>query len=215
MTAFATAGLPMQYGDLFTSHTGTPVLNELMIFAADNLVYLIPLALLALWFMPDEEGTNTAFRMALAFPRVVTKNGKTKSVFIFVTIVVSLALSYAMGQLYSHPAPYMAGYDTLITEAPENSFPSQHTTVVFAFAWAVVYLHDQLRVGLTALLFASFVGISRVYVGVHYPIDIIGGIGASLLGVTIVYAVRDRVTDFAKRCIHIEDRLRTVLLQAF
>ena len=175
----------------YGEHTGTPLLNELMIFAAEYLVYLIPLALLYLWFSSEE--------------------GKSKSVFVFVTIVVSLAISHAMGQFYSHPAPYSAGNETLITEAPENSFPSQHTTVVLAFTWPLFYLQDRWRTGLVALVFASLVGISRVYVGVHYPIDIAGAVGASLLGFVLVYAARDAVMGFASHCINIEERVRSVL----
>jgi undecaprenyl-diphosphatase len=197
----------------FTGHAGTPLLNELMIFTAENLVYLIPVALLYLWFAPEERRANSRFRMALSIPWFATEEGKSKSVFIFVTIVVSLAISYALGQFYSHPAPYMVGYETLLVEAPENSFPSQHTTVVFAFAWAVCYLQDRWRDGLVALVLASLVGISRVYVGVHYPIDIVGAVGASLLGFALVCVARDAVMDFASRCIRIEDRLRTALLR--
>jgi undecaprenyl-diphosphatase len=195
----------------FAGHGGTPLLNELMIFAAENLVYLIPVALLYLWFAPEERRANSSFRMALSVPWFTTEEGKAKSVFIAVTIVVSLAVSYALGQFYSHPAPYMAGYETLLVEAPENSFPSQHTTVVFAFAWPLLYLQDRWREGLIALALASLVGISRVYVGVHFPIDIIGAISASLLGFTLVYAARGLVTDFAGCCIRIEDRLRAAL----
>lgn len=175
----------------FGEHTGTPLLNELMIFVAEYLVYLIPVALLYLWFSSEE--------------------GKSKSVFIFVTIVVSLLISYTMGQFYSHPAPYSAGYETLITEAPENSFPSQHTTVAFAFTWPVFYLQDRWREGLVVLALASLMGISRVYVGVHYPIDIAGAIGASLLGFVIVYAARNHVMDFAGFCTNIEEQGRSML----
>ena len=99
----------------------------------------------------------------------------------------------------------MVGYDTLLVDAPENSFPSQHTTVVFAFAWAVYYLQDRWRDGLVAVMFASLVGISRVYVGVHYPIDIIGAVGASLLGFILVYTARGPVMIFANQCIRIEE----------
>jgi undecaprenyl-diphosphatase len=180
-----------QYIFQFRGHEGTPLLNELMIFVAEYLVYLIPIALLYLWFSSEE--------------------GKSKSVFIFVTIIVSLAISYAMGQFYAHPAPYSAGYETLITEAPENSFPSQHTTVVFAFTWPVFYLQDRWRDGLVVLAFASLVGISRVYIGVHYPIDIAGAIGASLLGFVLVYAARNVIMDFASLCVNIEERGVSVL----
>lgn len=195
----------------FTGYAGTPLLNEIMIFAAENLVYLVPVALLYLWFAPEEGRASSSFRMALSVPWFATEEGKAKSVFIAVTIIVSLAISYALGQFYSHPAPYMVGYETLLVETPENSFPSQHTTVVFAFAWPLFHLQDRRREGLIALILASLVGISRVYVGVHFPLDIIGAIGASLLGFTLVYAARGPVMDFAGYCIRTEDRLRAAL----
>lgn len=174
----------------YTGHTGTPILNELMIFSAESLVYLIPLALLYLWFS------------------ISTDERKSESIFIFVTIVVSLTISYAMGQFYSHPAPYMQ-YETLISEAPENSFPSQHTTVVFAFAWS--FLHQYRRVGLVALVLAALVGVSRVYIGVHYPLDIAGAVVAALVGFALVYVARDLVMTVADHCIRIENRLWTTL----
>lgn len=208
-------GMEQHLLQIYTGHGGTPILNELMMFAAERLVYLIPIALLVFWFTAEEGRTDSEYRIALAIPWFTTEKGKRKAVFIFVTIVVSLGISYAMGQFYSHPAPYMDGYDTLLVDIPENSFPSQHTTVVFAFAWPLFYLQDRWRDGLIPLGMASLVGISRVYVGVHYPIDIIGGIGASLLGVTLVYAARGPVFTFATRCIRIEDRLRSVLTRTF
>ncbi|UPM41702.1 undecaprenyl-diphosphatase [Halocatena salina] len=207
MTVLSTVSLLLPYEEIFTSHLGHPLLNDVMIFAAENIVYLIPLVLLYLWFTSGSERTQSSLSLG-------SRPGKTKSVFIFVTIVVGLALSYIIGQLYSHPAPYMAGYETLLVEAPENSFPSQHTTVMFAFAWPLFYLQDRWQ-GSVALVLASLVGVSRVYIGVHYPIDIVGAIGVSLLGFILMYAGRGVVIDFARRCIRIEDRFRTALSQAF
>ncbi|ELY99549.1 undecaprenyl-diphosphatase [Natrialba aegyptia] len=205
--------LARHYEDIFTTHVGNPDLNVVMIFAAEHLVYLVPLTLLYLWFASEGSRTNFEFGMPLTLSRFTTEDGKMRSVFIFTTIVISVAISYAMGQLYSHPAPYMVGYDTLLTEAPENSFPSQHTTVVFAFVWPLLYLQDRRRTGLVALVLASLVGISRVYVGVHYPIDIVGAIGASLFGFTLVYAARGLVMEFAGLCIRIEDRFLRIVSQ--
>lgn len=105
----------------------------------------------------------------------------------------------------------MVGYETLLVDAPENSFPSQHTTVVFAFAWPLFYLQDRWQAGLVALALASLVGISRVYVGVHFPIDIVGAVGASLLGFALVSAARGLIMKFASQCIRIENRLMTTL----
>ncbi|WP_408960438.1 phosphatase PAP2 family protein [Natrinema sp. 74] len=211
MIPLGTVGSPSQYADMFTSHHGNPIRNAIMIFAAENLIYLILLALLYLWVTSEEDHTTSVFQSGFALSRLATKDGKMKSIVIFVTIIVSLTLSYAAGQLYSHPAPYMVGYETLLTEAPENSFPSQHTTVSFAVVWPLLSLQDRWRTGLVALVLALLVGISRVYVGLHYPIDIIGAIGTSLLGFALVYAGRGLVMEFVAVCIHIEDRLRTAL----
>lgn len=195
----------------YTGHAGTPFLNEIMIFAAEKLVYLIPVALVYCWFTADGDRSNSGFRMPFIPSWLTTANGKSKSVFIFVTIVVSIIISSVLGQFYAHPAPYMVGYDTLLVDAPENSFPSTHTTIVFAFVWPLFYLQDRWRDGFVALVLAALVGISRVYVGVHFPIDIVGAVGASLLGFVLVYAASGPVNAFAGWCVHIENRLWTAL----
>jgi undecaprenyl-diphosphatase len=195
----------------YAGHEETLLLNELLLFAAEKLVYLIPVVLLYLWLASAPERSDSGSRLALVPPWFRIENGKSKSVFVFVTIVASLVVSYVLGQLYAHPAPYMVGYETFLVEAPENSFPSQHTTVMFAFAWPLFYLQDRWRDGLGAVALASLVGISRVYVGVHFPIDIIGAVGASLLGFALVYAARDTVLNFANFCVRIEDRLKISL----
>ena len=63
-----------------------------------------------------------------------------------------------------------------------DSFPSGHTTVSFAVAYAIGTQYPRLRPLLYAL--ASLVGLSRVYIGAHYPSDIAG---AAILGVIIGY----------------------------
>lgn len=83
---------------LYTNHPGTPILNELMIFAAENIVYLIPITLLFLWFTGEGGRAVSDSGAGLSVPWFATEKGKSKSVFIGVTIVVGLAVSYAMGQ---------------------------------------------------------------------------------------------------------------------
>ena len=62
-----------------------------------------------------------------------------------------------------------------ITKRPsDNSFPSGHTGCMFAVASVLFYMLPK-KYGVPAMIIASLVGISRLYVGVHYPTDIIGG----------------------------------------
>ncbi|MDL0130670.1 phosphatase PAP2 family protein [Halobacterium salinarum] len=202
---------PPPVASLITPHAGTPVLNEAMVFLAERAVFLVPLVLVVLWVAPGVDRPIPVLEAALAGLGITTHDGKQKSVFVFATIVVALAISYGMGTLHSHPAPYAAGYETLLAGPPENSFPSQHTTVMFAFAWPLASLQDRWRAVVVGVAVAALVGYSRVYVGVHYPVDIAGGIAASVLGFGAVYAARPLVTAFADRCIRVEARLLGVV----
>ena len=79
-----------------------------------------------------------------------------------------------------HPVPEP------LLEAPSTySFPSGHATVSFACATVLAFAVPRLRVPLFAL--AALISFSRVYVGVHYPFDVLAG---AALGVGIAIALR-------------------------
>ena len=74
---------------------------------------------------------------------------------------------------------------TLVELPHTSSFPSGHATVAFACATAIALAVPRLRWPVFVL--AALIAFSRVYVGVHYPLDVLAG---AFLGVGIGFAVR-------------------------
>lgn len=54
------------------------------------------------------------------------------------------------------------------------SFPSEHTSIFFALAFSTFFLNK--KIGVLMYVLAVLIGLSRVVKGVHYPMDILGGI---------------------------------------
>ncbi|MHB9019676.1 MAG: phosphatase PAP2 family protein [Minisyncoccota bacterium] len=69
--------------------------------------------------------------------------------------------------------------------ASEAAFPSGHTSFFFALAFAIYFLGEK-RWSLMLSLAALLMGVSRVYVGVHWPLDIVSGILVAFISAYIV-----------------------------
>lgn len=115
-------------------------------------------------------------------------------------VVAAIALSVALADMVSHrivkraftrSRPTKAGL-SVILRTPEHhgfSFPSNHATNMFAAATAGTAAQPALALPLFA--FAATVAYSRVYVGVHFPSDVLAGaLLGSLLGWLVALALR-------------------------
>lgn len=78
--------------------------------------------------------------------------------------------------LISRPRPWLDWpIVPLVTEKDPNSFPSGHTSAAFAFALAFLRSDTKRWAKAAVVVLAVFMGLSRLYVGVHYPTDVLAG----------------------------------------
>ncbi|MCZ4124045.1 phosphatase PAP2 family protein [Streptomyces sp. H39-S7] len=98
--------------------------------------------------------------------------------------VLAYAVNSGIKDAFAEPRPCRALPHAFLVEAcpapTDYAFPSNHTTVAFAAAAALLLIHR--RVGIALFAAAVLMAASRVYVGAHYPHDVIT---AALLGIAI------------------------------
>ncbi|MEO2117549.1 MAG: phosphatase PAP2 family protein [Methanocaldococcus sp.] len=96
---------------------------------------------------------------------------------LFLAFIITFSLKY----LINEPRPYLIldNVHLLCNEGNEPSFPSGHTTLAFTLATSLLFYSKKL--GVLFLIWAIFVAYSRVYVGVHYPFDVLAGIVVGII----------------------------------
>lgn len=145
---------------------------SLATFLAKDLILIVPLLAAAMWLWGER-------RQVHAQRHLVAK--------VALAIAVSLTLSWTMGLIYPHERPFAAniGYNFL-HHAADNSFPSDHGTVIFTFALAFLFWH-RLWSGLVLMAVGIAIAWSRVYLGVHWPMDMLGGFLCGLVGCMVAH----------------------------
>ena len=110
-----------------------------------------------------------------------------------------IVVNFTIKPLVSRPRPWLVieNFVNLVEEHDPNSFPSGHTNAAFAFALAVCMSAPKRWMKVTAVCMAVVMGLSRLYVGVHFPSDVLAGavIGSlcGLAGTWVIRKVWDRL----------------------
>lgn len=108
-----------------------------------------------------------------------------------VALLVAALLSHGAKGFVDRVRPTLTdpALSALVAVPGDASFPSGHATSAFAVAGVVALLHPSLRALVLSL--ASMIAVSRVYLGVHYPSDVVAGAGLGLaIGVAVVFGAR-------------------------
>ena len=119
-----------------------------------------------------------------------------------VVLLLSLAFNMVICNLLLKPLvartrPYdLLGYEILVRRLGDYSFPSGHTSASFAAATAI-YAIDR-RWGAAAYVLAALIGFSRLYLGVHFPTDVLAGAVVGILAAKAAQCLLEKKMHFNK-----------------
>jgi membrane-associated phospholipid phosphatase len=132
---------------------------------------------------------NIAIPAGVLIDGVIRNDTRTKknALYIATSTATTYLLNLAIKQLVKRPRPFLTDPNLVpVYRAREYSFPSGHTSSVFSAVTALSRAYPKWYVIAPSLLWASSVGYSRMYLGVHYPTDV--GAGA-ILGAGTAFAM--------------------------
>ncbi|MEM1506157.1 undecaprenyl-diphosphatase [Domibacillus sp. 8LH] len=165
-----------------------PVLDGLMVVISQASLYIYSLILIIMWFY---------------------RKGNYKHTVVFATItgVMGLVINFIISQIYFEPRPFVThnNVQLLIYHAADASFPSDHTTGAFALSLFVYLCHR--KIGSAMIILAVFTGISRIYVGHHYPYDVLASIMIALAASLFVFKIRKYLSAIPKTLIFMFNRI--------
>lgn len=135
---------------------------------ATYLIAAIGIVLVALWWWPAA-GPARAANQRVVVAAVAGAGG-------------ALLVGALVRALHPEARPFVADPTTrlLVTHAADSGLPSEHALVSFGVAGTVLWWRR--LAGVVLLVIGALIGLARIYVGVHWPVDIAAG---ALIGMGI------------------------------
>jgi undecaprenyl-diphosphatase len=136
-----------------------------------------------------EYGREVFWAITIIFLFVVGGwTGKKTAVIIIISILALMPIGIIVKDVVARPRPIIPKADFLLAADSEYAFPSGHAMIVSAGAAVSLALFRstfrKLAISLALTIEAALVCLSRIYVGGHYPLDVLAGI---LLGVGVSF----------------------------
>lgn len=211
-------------------HAGSyPWLDTLMVFCANYLIFCFPLVLLLMWGRPVNWRGQHLSLAALDLLR----ERRAAVLWTAFACLGAYAINLLLEQFIHEPRPFISHHVNLLFSHPaDGSFPSDHTawslavTGMFLFllwpAWRrarrlyqetgeIAPLKALIYPGLITLLafaMGCLIGFARVFSGVHYPGDILGGALTGLLAAIVITLIRSWLSRPTNAVIHFASIMR-------
>jgi len=96
--------------------------------------------------------------------------------------LAGLLINQIIGGIWQHPRPFMIGLGhTFLSHAPDSSFPSDHLTLLWSVGFSLMMRRRLRAVGTALALLGLPVAWARIYLGVHFPLDMAGAAAVAVL----------------------------------
>ena len=144
----------------------------LAIALADWTIYLVPVAMTLAWVRGDELARRELLQMLLS-------------------TLIALWIAQVITHLWPQPRPFALHLGTqYLAHANDPGLPSDHVTVFWSLALAAFGTRRFAVWGLPLLTLGLLVGWSRVYLGVHFPFDVLAAFPVATAGAAAAHALR-------------------------
>ncbi len=141
-------------------------------------------------------GEQMVFIAVITF--IIWNISKRSGYMLTYTLMTSSILNGLLKLIVHSPRPFqvLEGIEgKRLSTAEGYSFPSGHTQGAVTFYTGVALCLKKRRYMAAAVIIAGLVGLSRVYLGVHWPIDVIGGFTIGLLYTLVMFTLLERLID--------------------
>lgn len=151
-----------------------PALNPIMRIFASYAEYLFYVGVVVYWF------TRHAIKRQMVAESLLSA-------------VIALSCSSLIGHYFYRDRPFVAHSVLQLIAHPANaSFPSDHAIGAFVIATSIWLFRR--KEGTVWLLLAACIAFSRVWTGVHYPLDVLAGAGIGIIAAAAVHQLFMRST---------------------
>jgi undecaprenyl-diphosphatase len=125
---------------------------------------------------------------------------ENSGVLLLLSEITSTGITFGMKQIFKRERPFVSlgnvYHNKYNSPTDRYSFPSGHTATAFSIATSLTLRYpDRPVIIVISYLYAAIAGYGRMYLGVHYPSDVLGGIIIGSGSAALVYSLRKEIID--------------------
>lgn len=144
------------------------------------------------WIMPLTQTLPYVFLTLLIIFFFFRKKDRSLAVLLTIAVVVSSIVVGVIKDAVGRERPYQVlDVRQLVDEHDNRSFPSNHAQLSFLLA-AIVFRFYR-KFGIILFFIALLISFGRIYLGVHYPSDVMGGALIGILLAILILKIRKRI----------------------